>query len=99
MKEDEIPDIEWWDSFVLKDNSYLTCMQSDKDGCEKYDGITHLVEHPIQMKPPSEPNKPILLPVFLTKRENEKVEASEPTRGLERKTGKNTYRFRATART
>jgi hypothetical protein len=33
--------------------SYLTCMQSDKDGCEKYDGITHLVEHPIQMKPPS----------------------------------------------
>ncbi len=28
-------------------------MQNDKNGCEKYDGITHLVEHPIQMKPPS----------------------------------------------
>lgn len=71
QKEDDIPDIEWWDSFVLKDNrsdysfiysnsnvffvflhSYMTCIENNAKAIDKYDGITHLVEHPIQMKPP-----------------------------------------------
>ncbi|CAG2118405.1 unnamed protein product [Medioppia subpectinata] len=73
QREDEIPDIEWWDSFVLKDNSYQSCIENKSDGNEKYDGITHLVEHPIQMKPPAEPTKPVLLPVFLTQRERKKL--------------------------
>lgn len=53
-------------------------------------GITHLVEHPIQMKPPGTggrmmiesdddrvcldaPNKPVLLPIHLTKHEQRKL--------------------------
>ncbi len=35
--------------------------------------ITHLVEHPIQMKPPTDPLKPILMPIFLTKAERKKL--------------------------
>lgn len=35
--------------------------------------ITHLVEHPIQMKPPTDPLKPIFMPLFLTKEERKKL--------------------------
>lgn len=35
--------------------------------------ITHLVEHPIQMKPPSDPLKPVFMPLFLTKQERKKL--------------------------
>ena len=72
-KEDDIPEIEWWDSFVLADNSYEASINSDKPPEEKYEGITHLIEHPIQMKPPGEPNKVMPLPVFLTKKERKKL--------------------------
>ncbi|RWS29002.1 U4/U6 small nuclear ribonucleoprotein Prp3-like protein [Leptotrombidium deliense] len=73
QKEDEIPDIEWWDSFVLKDNSYEASINNDKVDEAKYDGITHLIEHPMQMRPPAEPSKAALLPVFLTKKEKKKL--------------------------
>ena len=72
-KEDEIPDIEWWDSFVLNDNSYEASVNNTKPHDEKYEGITILIEHPMQMKPPFEPTKPVLLPVFLTKKERKKL--------------------------
>lgn len=35
--------------------------------------ITHLVEHPIEMRPPSEPLKPVALPIYLTKLERKKL--------------------------
>lgn len=72
-KEDDIPDVEWWDSFVLNDNSYETSINSDKPAEEKYEGITHLIEHPMQMKPPGELTKPMALPVFLTAKERKKL--------------------------
>lgn len=51
-KEDEIPDVEWWDSFVMKDSTYEECVANESEPKNKYDGITHLIEHPVQMKPP-----------------------------------------------
>lgn len=72
-KEDEIPEVEWWDSFVMKDTTYADCATNEKPSVDKYDGITHLIEHPVQLKPPSEPAKPIPLPVFLTKKEKKKL--------------------------
>ena len=33
-------------------DSYVSCIANESNANEKYDGITHLVEHPIQMKPP-----------------------------------------------
>lgn len=72
-EEEEIPESEWWDSFLMKDSSYEDSVKNSKRPEEKFDGITHLIEHPMQMKPPSEPAKPILLPVFLTKKEKKKL--------------------------
>ncbi|XP_015790431.1 U4/U6 small nuclear ribonucleoprotein Prp3-like isoform X2 [Tetranychus urticae] len=72
-KEDDIPEIEWWDSLLLKDSSYGASINSDKPPEEKYEGITYLIEHPMKMTPPGEPNKVMPLPVFLTKKERKKL--------------------------
>ncbi|KAI5644146.1 pre-mRNA processing factor 3 (PRP3) domain-containing protein [Phthorimaea operculella] len=37
------------------------------------DAITNLVEHPQQLRPPTEPLKPTYMPVFLTKKERKKL--------------------------
>lgn len=73
MRDDEVPEVEWWDSFVMRDPSYEQCIVNTSPADEKFDGITHLIEHPMQMKPPTEPSKPIALPVFLTKKEQKKL--------------------------
>lgn len=72
-KEDEVPDIEWWDTIIMNNNSYEASINDTKPLEEKYQNITNLVEHPIQMKPPSEPQKQVVLPVFLTKKEQKKL--------------------------
>lgn len=71
--QEEVPDIEWWDSFLLKDGSYEEYINNPADVQDKVEGVTHLIEHPMEMKPPSEPSKPIMLPVFLTKKEKKKL--------------------------
>ena len=40
---------------------------------EQFVGVTHLVEHPIEMRPPSDPTKARVLPVYLTKKERKKI--------------------------
>lgn len=68
-----------------------SCVTPDAKLVPMLTGITHLVEHPIQMKPPckcvvmredeidcgcvclDEPNKPVLLPIHLTKHEQRKL--------------------------
>lgn len=57
----------------MKDSCYEECIQNTQPSQEKHDGITQLIEHPIQMKPPHEPSKPQFLPVFLTKKEQKKL--------------------------
>lgn len=37
------------------------------------DYITRLIEHPLEMKCPSDPSKPVTLQVFLTKQERKKL--------------------------
>ncbi|KAJ0169758.1 hypothetical protein K1T71_014364 [Dendrolimus kikuchii] len=37
------------------------------------DAITNLIEHPQQLRPPTEPLKPTYMPVFLTKKERKKL--------------------------
>jgi len=74
VTDEEVPEIEWWDSFILKDMStYQEYLEHPAKLEEKLEGITHLIEHPLQLKPPAEPSKPILLPVFLTKKEKKKL--------------------------
>ncbi|XP_025416653.1 U4/U6 small nuclear ribonucleoprotein Prp3 [Sipha flava] len=64
------PDVEWWDSVILDGASYL----NDTGTVQfKRSNITHLVEHPLQMRPPTDPLKPLFMPVFLTKKERKKL--------------------------
>ncbi|XP_045540840.1 U4/U6 small nuclear ribonucleoprotein Prp3 [Papilio machaon] len=51
------------------------CNVGDDDIVENLneDAITNLVEHPQQLRPPTEPLKPTYMPVFLTKKERKKL--------------------------
>ncbi|CAC5421964.1 unnamed protein product [Mytilus coruscus] len=88
LSEGEIPDIEWWDAYILPSQTYnnLEDLTESLTGItnlvehpiqmkppESLTGITNLVEHPIQMKPPAEPDKEPEIPVYLTKKERKKL--------------------------
>ncbi|KAJ8873936.1 hypothetical protein PR048_024774 [Dryococelus australis] len=67
--EDDVPYVEWWDSVILNDK-YV-----DKYGEFNIRELTvsNLVEHPTQLRPPTEPMKPVYMPVFLTRKERKKL--------------------------
>ncbi|XP_044761879.1 U4/U6 small nuclear ribonucleoprotein Prp3 [Coccinella septempunctata] len=67
---EEIPQMEWWDSVILEDN-----LDTMKDGkiAIKTIAINTLVEHPTQMRCPTDPIKPLYMQVFLTKKEKKKL--------------------------
>ncbi|CAG9826860.1 unnamed protein product [Diabrotica balteata] len=67
---EEIPQMEWWDSVILIDN--LDTMDGDQIAI-KDSIINTLVEHPTQMRCPTDPIKPVYMPVFLTKKERKKL--------------------------
>ncbi|XP_068614681.1 U4/U6 small nuclear ribonucleoprotein Prp3 [Brachionichthys hirsutus] len=67
----DVPNIEWWDSFILPSNVDLsTDMNIDKVDLF---GVTSLVEHPAQISPPVDTDKPVTLGVYLTKKEQKKL--------------------------
>ena len=61
-----IPDVEWWDAHIMEPDCNYENFRI------RNDAVTNLIEHPIQMMP-LEPNKPVHLPVFLTKKERKKL--------------------------
>ncbi|XP_017779083.1 PREDICTED: U4/U6 small nuclear ribonucleoprotein Prp3 isoform X2 [Nicrophorus vespilloides] len=67
---EDIPQMEWWDSVILEDN--LDTMKDDKIAIKRQ-VINNLVEHPTQMRCPTDPIKPVYMPVFLTKKERKKL--------------------------
>ncbi|NWS64644.1 PRPF3 protein, partial [Chunga burmeisteri] len=50
LKEGEVPEIEWWDSYIIPNGLDLKGGTSSKR--DEYFGITNLVEHPAQLSPP-----------------------------------------------
>ncbi|KAL0130044.1 hypothetical protein PUN28_001970 [Cardiocondyla obscurior] len=66
---EDVPNIEWWDSVILT-SGYPN---ENESTAIKNLTITNLVEHPTQMRPPTDPLKPIYMPVFLTKKERKKL--------------------------
>ncbi|KAK2194112.1 hypothetical protein NP493_2g07042 [Ridgeia piscesae] len=72
MDADEVPAMEWWDSVILKS---VDCSKEPDKAITETDveGITNLVEHPIQMKPPAEMSGEVQIPVMLTKKEQKKL--------------------------
>ncbi|XP_025048802.1 U4/U6 small nuclear ribonucleoprotein Prp3 isoform X2 [Alligator sinensis] len=70
LKEGEIPEIEWWDSYIIPNGLDLAAGTSKR---EDYFGITNLVEHPAQLNPPVDSDTPVTLGVYLTKKEQKKL--------------------------
>ncbi|CAH1787996.1 unnamed protein product, partial [Owenia fusiformis] len=70
IEEGEIPNIEWWDNVILQVDNYD--IVGEKGYQEKIKGVTHYVEHPIQMKPPVD-QKSVEIKVMLTKKERKKL--------------------------
>ncbi|KAH9502247.1 U4/U6 small nuclear ribonucleoprotein Prp3, partial [Bulinus truncatus] len=73
IKEGEIPDIEWWDTYIIKSNTYDVVPDSGDIDRVSYHGITNLVEHPTQIAPPVESKEEVSIPVYLTKKERKKL--------------------------
>ncbi|XP_054904153.1 U4/U6 small nuclear ribonucleoprotein Prp3 isoform X2 [Poeciliopsis prolifica] len=69
--EGDVPNIEWWDSYILSTQMPINPLSK----FEEYDlfGVTNLVEHPAQISPPVDTDKPVTLGVYLTKREQKKL--------------------------
>ncbi|XP_008430962.1 U4/U6 small nuclear ribonucleoprotein Prp3 isoform X2 [Poecilia reticulata] len=69
--EGDVPNIEWWDSYIL--STHLPINPESK--FEEIDlfCVTNLVEHPAQISPPVDTDKPVTLGVYLTKREQKKL--------------------------
>uniref|UniRef100_A0AAY4AJU4 U4/U6 small nuclear ribonucleoprotein Prp3 n=1 Tax=Denticeps clupeoides TaxID=299321 RepID=A0AAY4AJU4_9TELE len=61
----DVPFMEWWDSYILTPETVL-------DGMDFF-GVTNLVEHPAQLSPPVDSDKPVTLGVYLTKKEQKKL--------------------------
>lgn len=77
--EGEIPEIEWWDAYIIRTADSYEALQDNEDLHSRLEGITHLVEHPIQMKPPAEPDKQPVVPVYLTAAERKKLRRQNRT--------------------
>ncbi|XP_033495464.1 U4/U6 small nuclear ribonucleoprotein Prp3 [Epinephelus lanceolatus] len=71
LGEGEVPHMEWWDSYILANNMDISS-KTDFDNVELF-GVTNLVEHPAQMSPPVDTDKPVTLGVYLTKKEQKKL--------------------------
>ncbi|CAI5662227.1 U4/U6 small nuclear ribonucleoprotein Prp3 isoform X2 [Oreochromis niloticus] len=69
--EGQVPNIEWWDSFILPSNIDIN-PDTKFEELELF-GVTSLVEHPAQMSPPVDTDKPVTLGVYLTKKEQKKL--------------------------
>jgi U4/U6 small nuclear ribonucleoprotein PRP3 len=68
-----VPDVEWWDAKVLVDKSYDSIGDEGIPPNLKPKAITGLIQHPIEVEPPVDPNADVDLPIMLTKKERKKM--------------------------
>ncbi|CAH8500494.1 unnamed protein product [Schistosoma mattheei] len=80
VDETDIPLLEWWDAYILKEGvtSYSTLDELAIHGLPVSAAvnkawITSLVEHPVKLKPPTDLSKPPEIPLLLTKKERKKL--------------------------
>ncbi|XP_029436864.1 U4/U6 small nuclear ribonucleoprotein Prp3 isoform X1 [Rhinatrema bivittatum] len=71
LLEGEIPEIEWWDSYIIPNGLELKVDILLKR--DEFFGITNLVEHPAQLNPPVDTDAPVTLGVYLTQKEQKKL--------------------------
>nr|XP_033790682.1 U4/U6 small nuclear ribonucleoprotein Prp3-like [Geotrypetes seraphini] len=71
LLEGGIPEIEWWDSYIIPNG--LELKEEVLSKREEFFGITNLVEHPAQLNPPVDSDSPVTLGMYLTKKEQKKL--------------------------
>ncbi|NWR26336.1 PRPF3 protein, partial [Emberiza fucata] len=71
LKEGETPEVEWWDSYIIRNDLDLEGGTTSKK--DESFGITNLVEHPAQLNPPVDSGTPVTPRVYLTKKEQKKL--------------------------
>lgn len=71
LTEGEVPELEWWDSYIFP--AGMEPKLENLSNENELFGITNLVEHPAQMSPPVNSDAPVTLGVFLTKKEQKKL--------------------------
>ena len=54
-------------------HSYIEPTPPPPSQKDRYEGITNLIEHPVEVEPPAEPAKPAALPIILTSKERKKL--------------------------
>ncbi|KAF1984400.1 PRP3-domain-containing protein [Aulographum hederae CBS 113979] len=68
------PEIEWWDEGLVDGKDYEDLDVPGKIKIDTDDTIVlSYVQHPVQMEPPQDKNRPAPKPLFLTKKEQAKV--------------------------
>jgi U4/U6 small nuclear ribonucleoprotein PRP3 len=70
-EDDVIPEVEWWDALILSIGRYPP--GDEELSKDSFKNLSNLVEHPIPVYPPGEPNKTKELPIYLTKDERKKL--------------------------
>eukprot|EP00795_Rhopilema_esculentum_P001695 gene1695-16172_t len=71
--EGEAPEAEWWDRGILPNQTYDDLDKQMEDIELTLEGITNLIEHPVQKEPPAEPKQVPQMQIFLTKKERKKI--------------------------
>ncbi|KAJ8760279.1 hypothetical protein K2173_011691 [Erythroxylum novogranatense] len=75
--KDPIPEVEWWDVPLLRNNTYGEIFDGVVNECElKMEKITIYVEHPRPIEPPAEPAPPPPQPLKLTKKEQKSSDST-----------------------
>ncbi|CAF0703588.1 unnamed protein product [Brachionus calyciflorus] len=74
-----IPNIEWWDFAVLNEMNYGCLEKLNEQELREKLKINRLIEHPVQMKPPTHSDKKVAPAVMLTKKERKKLRRQNRT--------------------
>ena len=88
--EGDTPAVEWWDYYILDEPSYDCLERKGPKDAINFEVITNLIEHPLQLQPPTEGEgvKAVHLPIMLTKRERKKMRRQSRNEALKEKTEK-----------
>ena len=60
-------------NLMMPNFRYDSLEQKTTEGQARFEGVTNLIEHPRQMRPPAEPDKMPEIPVILTAKERKKL--------------------------
>ncbi|KAI9294688.1 PRP3-domain-containing protein [Neoconidiobolus thromboides FSU 785] len=87
LKRDPAPEVEWWDRefFAQPALGIERVFDYNKLEFEERNGVTNLIHHPVEIKPPFEKRKVVSKPLMLTKQERKKLRRQRRAEELKEK--------------